>query len=37
MKVIVYTSYGRHREDIARVYKYSSENIKRVEQLMDWI
>lgn len=34
MKVIVYISHDRHREDIVKVYKYSDENLALVEKAM---
>lgn len=35
MKVIVYISHDRHREDTVKVYKYSDENVEKVEKEME--
>jgi hypothetical protein len=34
MKVIVYISHDRHREDIVKVFPFSEENISKVEKMM---
>ena len=34
MKVIVYISHDRHREDIVKVYAYSEENLAKVKKAM---
>ncbi len=33
MKMIVYISHDRRREDIVKVYEYSEENLAKVEKL----
>ena len=34
MKLIVYISHDRHREDIVKVYKYSEKNLEYVKSKM---
>ena len=36
MKMIVYISHDRRREDIVKVYEYSEENLAKVEKLYFW-